>query len=128
MPSLVAWVRSMHLRQYRTRLRFVASHLYGQRFGALESLLVAQLPDELDVESPAIEIGIEIEQVRLEQQLASAQRRPRAEARDARQPACTGARDANREDAVDRAHLAAERHVRGRIAKRAPETLSANDA
>src|SRR5262245_57081409 len=111
MPSLVDCACSVRLRKYRTRLCFVAAHLHRQGFRALESFLVAQLGDELDVEPTSIQIGVEIEQMRLEQQLPAAQRGPRAEARNAGPPAVVGAGDSHGKDAVQRTHEAAERHV-----------------
>src|SRR5690349_10809755 len=67
------------------RLRRIAIDLPHHRVEIRELRLVAQLRDELDVDAPAVEITVEIEEMRLEQRLGAVDRRPDAETRNAGQ-------------------------------------------
>src|SRR5262249_38534102 len=80
-----------------------------------------------DVDAPAVEIAVEIEEMRFEQWLGAVDGRPDAEARDAGHRMPRDAVHAHGEDAADRRHAPAEADVRGRIAELAAELRAAHD-
>ena len=83
--------------------------------------LIAQPLDEIDVQVAAIQIAVEIEHVRFEQQLLAVHRRPRTETRNSRRVLQTAARHADREDARQRRRAPMQPQVRGRKTQLAAE-------
>src|SRR5690606_8958404 len=67
------------LLQDATRLGGIAVHLRDQGRQVRVLLLVAQARDELDFDPAPVQVAVEVEQVRFEQRLDPADRRPRAE-------------------------------------------------
>ena len=66
------------------RLRLVILHLGDQRLDSIEALLLADIGVERDFDLPAVEVAVEVEEMRLEQLLRRLEGRANAEAGDAR--------------------------------------------
>src|SRR5690606_233243 len=90
--------------------------------------LLAQPLDEMNRDALAVDVAVEIEDQHLEEHGPSADRRPRADARDAVEELRAEPADAHGEDAVDRRAAALQVHVRGRESERLPEAAPADDA
>src|SRR5579872_6716608 len=89
-------------------------HLRRERLQRREALLLAQLRREFDLDLAPVEIGLKIEQVRLEQRFDTTDRRPGAETRNARERLPGHPMDVNREDPRDRCTPPLEGQVGGR--------------
>src|SRR5688572_6235416 len=122
--SLANSARKMAQLQAGPRLRRVPMHLLDQRIERVETYLVAQAGNEIDVEVAAVEVAIEIEQMNLEQRDRAVERRSRAEARDSRERREARTIDPNGEDAPERDHLSMQRQVGRRETQFAPQPLS----
>src|SRR6476661_8835452 len=109
------------------RLRLVLAHGGGESVEAVELLLVADEGVERDLDPAAIEVAVEVEEVRFQQLLRRREGRADAEAGDAGMLAAVLERRAHRIDAVTRPLIVAERHVRGRIAKLPPALVAVLD-
>src|SRR5690606_19192532 len=75
-----------------------------------------------------VDVAVVVEDIDLEQHAAAADRRPRADARDAVQEIGPEPADARGEDPVDRRLAALQMHVRGRKAELAAQAQAGHDA
>src|SRR6185437_9642217 len=100
-------------------LRAVAHHLALEHIDRFEFLLVADPPDEGDVDRPAIEVAVEVEQEHFQEGRAVVEHRPHAEAGDAIMALAADA-NAHGIDAVLETASRIELDVGGRKAKIAP--------
>src|SRR5688572_22519520 len=89
--------------------------------------LVPQPANEVDIEPRAVQAPVEFEKVRLQEPLAPADGRPRADRGDARMAEEPRAGDAHREDACDRRDATVQPHVGSGEAERTAELLARND-
>src|SRR5438128_2602325 len=90
--------------------------------------LLAEPLHEMDSDIAAVDGLVGGEDQHLEQSRAAADRRARADARNAVERRATQARDARREDAVDRGLAALQMHIRGREAELPAEPQAAHDS
>src|SRR5947209_16878813 len=90
------------LRQQTPRRRLVVTHFRDQRFHVLELAFITDEGMQRDLDLPAVEIAVELEQMRLEQLARRLERRADAEAGDARKLAAVIERHPHRVDAVPR--------------------------
>src|SRR5204862_2373306 len=90
--------------------------------------LLAKSRDEVHGDVLAVDVAIEVEDQHFEQRRAAADRRPRADARDARERLRAETAHARGEHAVDGREPALEIHVRSREPELAAEPEPAHDA
>src|ERR1700750_1879925 len=76
------WERISGTLERIARLRRVAGHMALEGFDRVELLLVANPPDEGDVDRLTVEIAVKVEQKYLEQRCSVIEHRPAAEARN----------------------------------------------
>src|SRR5207342_1498765 len=108
------------------RLFGIAVHLRNQRGQVGERQFVAQARHEFDGDALAVQVAIEVEQMRFEQGLDAGDGRARAEAGDRSDRLRFDAMHARGVDALQRRALVAVAQVRRRIAERAAELLAAH--
>src|SRR5262249_13187957 len=89
--------------------------------------LIAYLFHKFHFYSLAVEIAVEIEQVRLEQRLFAVDRRPDAQARDGGPHSVADATHAHGKNAAERRRAPPEMQARGRKAAAAADMLTARD-
>src|SRR5262245_14423861 len=90
--------------------------------------LLAEPFHEVDRYVAAIDVFVEVEDQDLEQRVAAADRRPRADARDSVERRAAEAGHARGEDAVDRCLDPLQMHVRSREAELAAQAQAADDS
>src|SRR5690606_34140302 len=113
--------------QCRPRLSDVEGDLRAQRVEPVEVALLAQAPPEVHRQMRAVDVPVEVEDQHLEERGPAADRRPRADARDAVEQRRAEAADPDGEDAVDRRPAALEADIRRRKSQALAEPEPAND-
>ena len=127
--ALEAPAKNIVLRiQYPSGLSRILVHLRNERIEGLEALLVAQLGDELNLDPPAVQISVEVEQMRLEQRLAAAHGWPRTEARDAGKPLRPHTAHTHCKDARERRSASLQAQIGRCKSQPAPEMQALDDA
>src|SRR5690606_24055016 len=114
-------------RQNAARLRSIALHLGDERIQTRKPLFVAQARDEIDLQVFAIQVALEVEHVRLQQELATVHDRSRTETCDGRCVLQRSAGDTRGEHALQRRRAPVQANVRGRKTERPAELAAVND-